>query len=206
MDLIPNTIVQIFLHMKLTSSMNDHPIFQTNRLLWRQYAEQKGFRYIFLNDDNIAEYLGEYRDFYYSMRYNWNRIDFLRYLVLNKIGGIYIDLDIEPNFGVDLFELSQQKLILNKWYDIKKKEWELTNSIIGCRPGFLTELIKFSISQYKKKEIMDVYKTRKIRFMLHTTGVRMFKKWCKINGYTYTPEITDYITDGCTATWLKDFN
>ena len=53
---------------------------------------------------------------------------------------------------------------------------------------------------------MEVYKTRKIRFMMHTTGVRMFKKWCKVNGYTYTPEIDDYITDACCATWLKDFN
>ena len=204
LDLIPNNIIQIFLGE--TESITKHPIFETNRTLWRQYCSQKGFEYIFLTKDNIAEYLGDHKDFYYSMRYTWNRIDFLRYLVLNKIGGIYIDLDIEPNFERDIFELTDKPLILNKWFDPKKKEWELNNALMGCRVGFFTDLIKFSISQYREKEIMEIYKTRKIRFMLFSTGVRMFKKFCKLKGYTYTPEITDYITDGCTATWLKDFN
>ena len=140
------------------------------------------------------------------MRFTWNRIDFIRYLVLNKIGGFYIDLDIEPNFDRDLFDLSKEPLILNKWFEPKKQKWEITNSLMGCRPGFFTDLIKFSISQYNDKSNMEVYKTRKIRFMMHTTGVRMFKKWCKVNGYTYTPEIHEYVTDGCTATWLKNFN
>ena len=84
MSLIPNTIIQIFLKVNPTASITDFPIFQARRILWRQYAEMKGFKYIYLNDDNIAEYLGEHREFYYNMRYNWNRIDFLRYLVLNK--------------------------------------------------------------------------------------------------------------------------
>ena len=46
MHLIPNTIIQIFLGEN--ESITKHILFQTNRLLWRQYAEQKGFRYIFL--------------------------------------------------------------------------------------------------------------------------------------------------------------
>tara|TARA_R110000787_G_scaffold1099_2_gene4011 strand:- start:6965 stop:7579 length:615 start_codon:yes stop_codon:yes gene_type:complete len=204
MHLIPNTIIQIFLGEN--ESITKHILFQTNRLLWRQYAEQKGFRYIFLTKDNIAEYLGDHKDFYYSMRFTWNRIDFIRYLVLNKIGGFYIDLDIEPNFDRDLFQLSKEPLILNKWFCPKKQAYELNNALMACRPGFFTDLIKFSISQYNEKKNIEVYAIRKIRFMLHTTGVRMFKKWCKVNGYTYTPEIHEYVTDGCTATWLKNFN
>jgi len=41
--------------------------------------------------------------------------------------------------------------------------------------------------------------------MLHTTGVRMFKRWCKMNGLTYSHDIDKYVKDHCTASWLKNF-
>ena len=206
MDLIPNTIIQIFLKMKPTSSIRDHPIFETNKILWKTYAQEKGFKYIFLNEDNIAEYLGEHKEFYYNMRFQWNRIDFLRYLVLNKIGGYYVDLDCEPCFDKDLFELSKEEFILDKWYNPKSKKWELNNALMGCRPNFFNDLINYSILEYNCKSKMEIYNIWKIRFMLETTGVRMFKRWCKNNKYSYTGNIHDYIVDGCSATWLKDFN
>jgi hypothetical protein len=202
MNLVPNTIIQIFLKVSPTASIRDFPLFVENRILWRNYAELKGFKYIYLYDENIAEFLGEYKDFYYSLRYNWNRIDFLRYLVLNKIGGIYIDLDVEPDFDRDLFDLLNRDFIIGKFLN-KKSNWENCNSILGCRKGQLDDLINFSITQYNEKSNMEVYKCRKVRFMLNTTGNQMFKKWCKNNGCNFTPEIHDYLTDHFSATWLK---
>jgi len=204
LDLIPNTIIQIFLGE--SDKIEDFQTFRKNKILWKQYCIDKGFRYYFFDKDNIDEYLGEYKEFYYSMRYTWNRIDFIRYLILNKLGGIYIDLDIEPDIDRDLFDLLKDRIILNKWYDPVRCKWELNNALMGIRPGQFNDLIDYSVNEYKSKEKMKIYNTWKIRFMLHTTGVRAFKRWAKKQKYDYTESIHEYVTDEMTATWLDSFH
>ena len=204
MEKIPNKIIQIFLGE--TDSIREHTLFCINKIKWSQYAEKYGFQYIFLCKDNIDEYLGDHREFYYKLRYSWNRIDFIRYLVLNKIGGFYADLDIEPDFTMDLWDLLGKEIVLNKWMDPKTGNNEVNNALIGCRPGQLTGLIDYSISEYKKKESMAIYKKWKVRFMLHTTGVRMFKRYCKKKKWVWFLYADMYWKDHCTATWLTKFN
>jgi len=204
MEKIPNKIIQCFLGE--TDTIREHTLFCINKIKWQQYSEKYGFQYIFLSKDNIDEYLGEHREFYYKLRYNWSRIDFIRYLVLNKIGGFYIDLDIEPEFDMDLFDLLGKDIVLNKWMNEKTGKNTTNNALIGCRPGQLTSLINYSISEYKKKESMTIYKKWKVRFMMQTTGTRMFERWCKKNKYIWFIYADMYWKDHCTATWLTKFN
>tara|TARA_R110000787_G_scaffold158123_4_gene272061 strand:+ start:780 stop:1397 length:618 start_codon:yes stop_codon:yes gene_type:complete len=205
MEKIPNKIIQVFLPATY-EKIREKTLFCVNKIKWQQYAELKGFQYIFIDEYNVDKYLGEYKEFYDKLKYNWCKIDFIRYLVLNKIGGFYFDLDIEPDFGMDIFDLCNKDIVLGTWTNPKTDRVEISNSVIGCRPGRLKSLIDYSISEYKKRELKSIYKIWKIRFMLHTTGVRMFKRWAKKEKlYAFVYEKM-YWTDHATKSWLTNFN
>ena len=205
MEKIPNKIIQIFLPATY-KKIREKTLFCINKIKWQQYAEKYGFQYIFVDENNIDEYLGDHKDFYYKMRYNWNRIDFARYLVMNKLGGFYFDLDIEPEFDMDIFDLLKKDIVLGTWMNPTNEKVEISNSVIGCRPGQLDSLIKYSIGEYKKNESKPIYKKWKIRFMLHTSGVRMFKRWAKIKKYNAFVYEKFYWTDHASKSWLTNFN
>jgi len=200
--MIQKIIIQIFL--KVEKHLHEFPLFETNQKLWATYSRDWGFKYVFINDLNYEQYLGEYAEFYNNLEFVWQKIDFLRYLVVNKLGGIYIDLDIEPGVNADLYDLLDMKYIINKWQDPKTGKWEVTNSILGAGIGDLTPLIKYAIGETERCRNIPCYKVRKIRFMLHTTGVRAFKRWCKLERISYTPTIHRYIYDHCASTWTTE--
>lgn len=202
--MIRKLIFNVFLKVN-GKEFNEFPIFVENKKRWEKYCQEFEFDYLFFNDDNIDDYLGEHREFYYGLEYTWQRIDFIRYLILNVEGGIYTDLDIYPNPLYDIGDLLNNKYILNFWNNKLGKN-EITNSIMGIEPGFFNSLIEYSINETNRCRDMNCYKIRKIRFMLHSTGVRMFKRWCKKNKLSYTDNLHLYITDQCTATWLDNFN
>tara|TARA_R110000823_G_scaffold98802_8_gene213716 strand:+ start:1036 stop:1653 length:618 start_codon:yes stop_codon:yes gene_type:complete len=205
MDLIPNKIVQIFLPATY-KNIREKTLFCVNKILWQQYAEKYGFQYIFICEDNIDEYLGDHKQFYNELRYNWSRVDFARYLVMNKLGGFYFDLDITPEIDMDIFDLLKKDIVLGTWIDPKTDKLEISNSVIGCRPGKLDSLILYSISEYKKKESMAIYKKWKTRFFLHTTGVRMFKRWAKKEKHHAFVYEKMYWFDHASKSWLINFN
>ena len=201
--MIRKLIIQIFLGEK--EHLEDFPIFVKNKSKWIKYCKEFDFDYLFFHKDNIDDYLGDKRDFYYGLEYTWQRIDFIRYLILNIEGGIYVDLDIYPSPLYDMSYLLSSKYILNYWIN-KLGRKEINNAVMGIEPGYFDSLIEYSINETNRCRSMNCYKIRKIRFMLHSTGVRMCKRWCKKNKLSYTDNLHLYITDQCTATWLNNFN
>jgi len=200
--MVNKIIVQIFL--KVEKELNEFPLFIKNKNSWINYSQDQGFKYIYIDNNNCNEYLGEYADFYNSLEFVWMQIDFLRYLVINKIGGIYIDLDIEPKPETDLHDLLDMKYIINYWTNPKNGIREVTNSILGSEPGELKPLIEYVIGETERCRNILCYRIRKIRFMLHTVGVRAFKRWCKAKKISYTPTMHNYIFDHCASTWTTE--
>ena len=190
--------------MKVEKNLNEFPLFEKNKLEWQKYCNDWGFKYIFIDDNNYVDYLGEHVEFYNNLEFIWMKIDFLRYLVINKLGGIYIDLDIEPKHDADLYDLLDMKYIINKWQDPKTLKWEVTNSILGAMEGDLTPLIEYVKNETERCRKIPCYKIRKIRFMLHTVGVRAFKRWCRIKKISYTQTIKNYTVDHCASTWTTE--
>ena len=202
--MIRKLIFQVFLGEN--ENLVDHPIFTKSRLCWKIYCDNNGFEYAFFDKDNINKYLGEHKEFYYGLEFTWQRIDFIRYLILNQEGGIYIDMDIFPHVDKNIFELLDQPYIFNYWIDPKTGIREINNALMGVHPGDFDNLIKYSILETERCRAIPCYKVRKIRFMLHTTGVRMFKRWIKKNRWSYTPTIHDYVKDTMTCTWVNNFH
>ena len=55
------------------------------------------------------------------------------------------------------------------------------------------------------KSKMPIYDNWKKRYMLQTTGVRMFTRWVKKNNLEYSLKLHDYVKDLETATWHNNF-
>ena len=201
--MVRNLIIQIFLGE--AENINDHPKFLINRDRWKVYCSRLGLDYMFFDKDNIEPYLGGLKDFYYGLRYTWQRIDFIRYLIINKEGGIYVDLDIYPKPNMDIFDILEQPYILNYWINKKGKK-EINNAMMGFEAGSLNELILYSQEETARCTKMPIYDCWKVRYMLNTTGVRMFKRWCKKEKLEYTDNLHDYVTDEMTCTWLNNFH
>ena len=72
-----------------------HPIWATCQRSWR--ATYPDYTYMFWNDDDldnlVREYFPEYLELYARYPADIYRIDFCRYLILHKYGGIYADMD-----------------------------------------------------------------------------------------------------------------
>ena len=110
------------------------------------------------------------------------KIDFVRYLILEKYGGIYLDLDVAckiPLSKIDRRDVVPQ--IVGRWPNPKTKKMELNNNVISLSPRLYPELIKYAISQYKEKKAMKIYKTWKKRRFLQSVGSKMFIRFVKIN-------------------------
>lgn len=199
-DLIDNTIFQIWL--TVDKSINETTWAKVNSVLWKNYANKWCYKYILITDENYGDYIPDkYRDFYENLRFTFNKIDFLKYLLVNEHSGVYIDLDYKP-LDCDFFNLLNNKYIIGGWFDKIKNKQYVSNSVLGARKGELTELIEYAISEYQKKLDIPVYDTWKIRFMLQTTGVRMFMRWCKKNNIQRT-ETEKYMIDSEKRSWLK---
>ena len=207
--MIPKIIHQVFLGQ--TESLEKYPNFIKNKVVWQDWCKENNWDYNFYDKNDVINLIEDedLLKFYNNLTFNWQRIDFCRYIIINKFGGLYVDLDIEikePQKGSLATYILNQDYIIGLWHNKKTNKTEMTNSLIGYKSGELSDLIKYSISETKKKKEMEIYKTWKIRFFLQTTGVRMFNRWCKIKKYKPNWEIYKYLKDGCSATWLKNFN
>lgn len=206
--MIPKIIHQIFISVN-GSKIEDNYIFMKGKRKWLDWSMKHGYLYKFHTEDNITRHLtNEEFDFYDTLRYTWQKIDFIRYCIINKQGGIYIDLDIYPkNITHDSFDkyIQRNEYVLGVWFDKKKNRLEPSNSIIGFEKNKLNDLIEYSMEETKKKSEMEIYDTWKIRFMKQTTGVQMFMRWVKKKNLKYNLKLHDYIVDHETATWTKNF-
>ena len=142
-----------------------------------------GFQYLFFDKYNIRKYLGEHEQFYYSLEFTWMRIDFIRYLILNKEGGIYVDLDIYPNANMDLMELLDQRYLMNYWTNPKNNIPEVNNALMGIEPGDFDDLIQFSISETERLRMIPIYKCWKEISIVKIIQINIIFKF--IFRYTY---------------------
>jgi len=200
-ETIPNIIYQVWL--KIDKNLADCEWAYDNHLKWKSYCQKKGFDYRLITDLNLDLYVPEkHKQFFYNLKTTFHKIDFIRYLALNQIGGIYIDLDIEPLFHHDISELLSLKYITGYWVN-NKGVTEISNSVMGGRPGQFESLIDYSIQQYKSKIKMTFYTCAKVRFFKQTCGVSMYKRWAKRLKIRCTLELSKYILDHERCSWIN---
>ena len=94
-------------------------------------------------DDDIAEYVAtqfpERQEFFRALPLDVHRWDLFRYMLLQRQGGLYVDMDIEPSRPFDELFASGAELRLFREHPQDARRWRrtsiLANAVICCVPG-----------------------------------------------------------------------
>tara|TARA_R110000737_G_scaffold332903_1_gene350109 strand:- start:124 stop:699 length:576 start_codon:yes stop_codon:yes gene_type:complete len=122
----------------------------------------------------IEEHYPQYMSLWRSFRFDIQRADFIRYLILHKYGGMYIDCDVSPAKCLDT--LLEGDVIFTKWSNDKKSL--PYNAVMGTVPN--SPLFAKIAQEVEKSTIrcqsMPIYNTWKGRLVFQTTGHYMLKR------------------------------
>ena len=80
--------------------------------------------------DLVEKYYPQYLTLWNDFTLPIKRADFIRYCILHKYGGIYIDCDIHPLRSLD--DLFKKDYFFVTWHDDKKKL--PYNAVMGSKP------------------------------------------------------------------------
>ena len=171
MTTIPKIIHQIW-------SGIDEPLPEYFRQFGETWKENHpDWKYEFWDNDRINSFINKYYpqywDIYRSFQYDIQRWDAIRYLILDKIGGLYVDFDTECLQAHDCllqektccFSMEPEKHRLNF-----KKTVLFNNALMACIPEhpFMKKIIEAVFSYTPKKETFSE-ESRRME-ILNTTG------------------------------------
>ena len=125
--------------------------------------------------NDFPEYLQLWNDY----RYPIQRADFIRYCILYKHGGLYVDCDIRPVKNLD--NVFNEPIYFVYWNNDKKKL--PYNAILASHQNnkLMLEIIKQCQIDFYEKCKIKTYETWKGRFVFQTTGHSMLERVIKKN-------------------------
>ena len=164
-------------------------------------------------EELICDKYLHYVDLWNTFRYDIQKCDFIRYLILYEFGGWYVDCDVYPIQNLD--SLSQYQEIFTTWNDDKKKL--PYNAVMGCSVKnqlFLNIMITCEKRTYEKQQ-MDIYHNWKGRLVFQTTGHFMLNEIVpktsihdlmliyNENKKLYVTSDNPYFMDECVSIWYE---
>jgi mannosyltransferase OCH1-like enzyme len=170
--------------------------------------------------ENILEDFPMYKTTYAKLKRNVQKADFLRYILILRFGGFYMDLDCVPAGSVSLKTLLSKKAVYfvehvssNSWclqtvelYPIRERVPELSTRIanysFGAIPGhesldIILEKIKERINQFPDIVGDPDY------YVLFTTGPPAVTRALSENNYSFVQkqEADSIIFHKCAGSW-----
>ena len=175
-----NTIHQVFFKFKNGKELNDIPIFKQQVEKTKHYCLKYNINYKLWDETDCNELIDkypQYKQLYQEFRYEIQKVDFIRYLILYHCGGIYIDCDICP-IG-DVFELFEMDIFFVRWNNDKKQL--PYNAVIGAKQNndIFIKIFNEIIKSVKQKNKIQIYETWKGRYVFQTTGHHMLQRVLK---------------------------
>lgn len=166
---IPKIIHQVWLDMpssapfpvKLTET------WKTKNPDWKHILWDKESSQFFL-EENFSNWIS----FYEKLTHNVQRCDLLRYLILIKYGGVYVDVDYECIKSIEE-TLESQTLAFGLEPEAHAKYHKSDYFLGNCFMASVPEhpfLIEFIESIKLKTPIIDIDKNDKYRYVMNTTG------------------------------------
>ena len=138
-------------------------------------------------DSFIETHYPQYMHMYRSFPYHVQRWDAIRYLILDKIGGMYVDFDyesIEPLDNLIMDKTCCFAMEPESHCRIFGKNLMFNNALMLCVPGhpFMQNIIETVFSESLQKTVMEVSATyldkkrRKNYIVLNSTGPWLLMK------------------------------
>ncbi len=178
------TIHQIFIQFKDGRPLDQIPIFVQQMSKTKQYCEASEYKYKLWNEDSIAVLVDKYphyRSLYDNFRFEIQKVDFIRYLILYDEGGIYVDCDASPIGDIDdLFQMDEFFVV----WDNDKKQLPY-NAVLGsvAKTELYEDIFKEIIRSVEEKNKIEIYEKWKGRYVFQTTGHFMLNRVLKTHPY-----------------------
>tara|TARA_R110000744_G_scaffold303743_1_gene412335 strand:+ start:30 stop:752 length:723 start_codon:yes stop_codon:yes gene_type:complete len=203
--MIPKIIHQIYFDFH-NKKIEEIPLFNTSSKRIQEFNPDYEYKLWSEKEceDVVKENLPQHYDFYKSMKFKIQQIDYMRFVLLYVYGGIYIDLDLIPIRKLD--STLNQKFFSYSLRDLIPGHHEFVqNDFMGSIKNFKLWEIIFAACEinYHKKLAMEVYEVRKGRFVLHTTGPSFFSKILKKVLPNYNPQLYYVFTKWKNNNWKK---
>tara|TARA_R110000787_G_scaffold58558_2_gene133298 strand:- start:137 stop:802 length:666 start_codon:yes stop_codon:yes gene_type:complete len=169
--MIPKSIHQVFWNFK-GKELHEIPVFKKNVGRTKQFCKEHNYQYKMWSlkdcEELIVEKYPEYICLWSEFRFDIQRCDFIRYLILHQYGGWYVDCDAYPIQNLE--SISNHREVFSVFNDDKKRH--PCNAEMGS--VFQNELfIKISDEVEKRvieKQAIKQYDAWKGRLVFQTTG------------------------------------
>ncbi len=143
-----------------------HPFWEKCHMSWKKHFPESEYEHILWDDAKIDEFVEkefpDYVNFYYSLPFHIMQLDFARYCIMYKYGGIYVDMDFYcfKNFYNDLTKSiffvespSSKETIQNSLFGSTKDNKHIENIINESKKTFYY----YEIINDRKHEKFDDY-------------------------------------------------
>jgi len=142
------------------------------------WAKSNGYQYKIWNelmvDSLINNKYPQFKTMISNVRFTIMKVDIVKWLILHDEGGLYLDLDIEPNIDcLKPYNFALASSAPNK-YNV---------DVIQSYKGniMLLNFVEYIQNQIKQKDQISVYRVRKFRYVLQTTGPHALNRFIKVN-------------------------
>ena len=157
-----------------------------NNIIYKLWTEQDC-------DDLIKSLEPHFQGLYHNFREPIQKIDFIRYVILYRFGGIYLDLDVHPL--ADITHLFEKTYFFCRWHEGKLPYIAILGAEAGL--GLYKDILDHCYESYKEKVKMPIYDKWIGRFVYQTTGHYMLQRVLKKHKIKHT-DLLDII-----AVWSK---
>jgi len=167
-------IHQIFWKFK-DKDLHEIPVFKKNVERTKQFCKEHNYEYKMWSlrdcEELIVEKYPEYICLWSEFRFDIQRCDFIRYLILHEYGGWYVDCDVYPIQNLDsLLDFDE---CFTTWSDdLDRKPYNAVMYSVKNNPLFI-EIMKEVEKKVIEKQAIKIYDTWKGRLVFQTTGHRM---------------------------------
>lgn len=162
--------------------LDDIPFFKQCSLKVKEWCKNNNYEYKLWNKNDCEELLNEYSIFkplYDSVKYKIMKVDIIRFIIIHKYGGIYLDLDVVPN--IKKIENENDFCLLYKKIKPTKELYELEVIQSPKKNPVMLEYLKYIITQIEEKDKIEIYNKWKLRYIYQTTGPHSLTRFIKLN-------------------------
>lgn len=143
----------------------------------------------FYTDKDINIYIKTnfpyYYDFFFKMNNNIERIDFFRYALMYKDGGIYADMDTTIEYDPDLKKLMKNKIVLGYENTIGRRLISQCILLSEKKNIFWLDLMYFIKINYNSK-----------KYPPYNTGPDIISSFIKLYGKKYSISFCPFLDNG----------
>jgi len=155
--------------------LHEIPVFKKNVERTKKFCKEHNYHYKMWNlkdcEELIIEKYPQYICLWSEFRFDIQRCDFIRYLILHTHGGWYVDCDVYPTQNLDYFKGFNE--CFTTWSnDVRKKPYNAVMYSSKNNPLFI-EIMNEVEKRVIEKQSIKQYDTWKGRLVFQTTGHHM---------------------------------